>query len=110
MYITFEEANKIRAALRPGADQETRYQAIAILDAAEKKQHEKNEKSMAYIQAKRKENRLYARPKESWLITFDLPEGKKNFERVGDIDEVLAKLKKEYPGYKAIKYRLKTFK
>jgi hypothetical protein len=110
MNITFEEADKIREALKPGADPETRYQAIAILDVAEQKQRIKNEKSMAFIQSKRKENRLYARPKKCWIITFDLPEGKKHFERVGNIDEVLEKLKKEYPGYKAIKYRIKTFK
>lgn len=113
MNITFEEADKIREALKPGATQDKRYEAIGILDVAEQKQREKNAKSIAYIQAKRKENRLYARPKECWVITIDLPEGKKKFERVGDLEEILTKLKKEYPKYtdwEAIKYRIKKFK
>lgn len=110
MNITFEEADKIREALKPGATQDKRYEAIGILDAAEQKQREKNEKTIAYIQAKRKENRLYGRPEKCWIITFDLPGGKKKFERVGEIEEILTKLKKEYPDYKAIKYSLKVFK
>lgn len=110
MYITFEEADKIREALKPGATQDKRYEAIAILDVAEKKQHAKNEKSMAYIQAKRKEDKSYARPKESWVITMELPEGKKILERVGDFDEIRAKIRKEYPDYISLRARLKKGK
>jgi len=69
MNITFEEADKIRAALRPGADQETRYQAIAILDVAEQKQREKNARTVSYILEKRKSDKSYARPKKTEEIT-----------------------------------------
>lgn len=110
MNITFEEADKIREALKPGAKQNERYEAIGIIDRAEEKQREKNAKTIAYIQAKRKENRLYGRPEKCWVITMDLPEGKKTLERVGDIDELLEKLYKEYPSSASFRYRIKTFK
>ena len=110
MNITFEEADKIREALKPGAKQNERYEAIGILDAAEQKQREKNAKTIAYIQAKRKEDKNYARPDSSWVITVELKEGKKTFERVGDIDELRERMKKQFPNFKAIKYYKRTFK
>ena len=64
MNITFEEADKIREALKPGAKQNERYEAIGILDRAEEKQREKNARTIAYIQDKRKADKSYARPKK----------------------------------------------
>ena len=63
MNITFEEANKIREALKPGAKQNERYEATAILDAAERKQREKNARTVNYILERRKSDKSYARPK-----------------------------------------------
>lgn len=63
MYITFEEADKIREALKPGATQDKRYEAIAILDVAEQKQREKNARTVNYILERRKSDKSYARPK-----------------------------------------------
>ena len=65
MNITFEEANKIREALKPGATQDKRYEAIAILDAAEQKQREKNARTVNYILERRKSDKNYARPKKT---------------------------------------------
>lgn len=62
MYITFEDADKIREALMPNAAQDKRYEAIGILDAAEDRQRKKNERTIRYIQDKRKTDRSYARP------------------------------------------------
>lgn len=61
MNITFEEADKIREALKPGATQDKRYEAIGILDAAEKKQREKNARTVNYILERRKSDKSYAR-------------------------------------------------
>ena len=63
MNITFEEANKIRQALQPGAKQNERYEAIGILDRAEAKQREKNARTVNYILERRKSDKSYARPK-----------------------------------------------
>lgn len=65
MYITFEDANKIRVALLPGATQDKRYEAIGILDAAEQKQREKNARTVNYILERRKSDKSYARPKKT---------------------------------------------
>lgn len=65
MNITFEEADKIREALKPGATQDKRYQAIAILDVAEQKQREKNARTVNYILERRKSDKSYARPKKT---------------------------------------------
>lgn len=65
MNITFEEADKIREALKPGATQDKRYEAIRILDAAEKKQREKNARTVNYILERRKSDKNYARPKKT---------------------------------------------
>lgn len=119
MNITFEEAKTIRSGIEKLKEaclnanllvDLDAYKALVILEEAEKKQREKNAKTIAYIQAKRKENKNYARPEKCWVITLDLPEGKKVFERVGEVEELVAKLKKEHPEYRAIKYRIKTFK
>lgn len=65
MNITFEEANKIREALKPDATQDKRYEAIGILDVAEKKQREKNARTVNYILERRKSDKSYARPKKT---------------------------------------------
>ena len=65
MNITFEEADKIREALKPGATQDKRYEAISILDAAEQKQREKNARTVNYILERRKSDKSYARPKKT---------------------------------------------
>ena len=65
MNITFEEADKIREALKPGATQDKRYEAIAILDVAEQKQREKNARTVNYILERRKSDKSYARPKKT---------------------------------------------
>lgn len=62
MNITFEEADKIREALKPGASQDKRYEAIGILDVAEQKQREKNARTVNYILERRKSDKSYARP------------------------------------------------
>lgn len=65
MNITFEEAAKIREALKPGATQDKRYEAIGILDVAEQKQREKNARTVNYILERRKSDKSYARPKKT---------------------------------------------
>ena len=65
MNITFEEADKIREALKPGATQDKRYEAIGILDAADQKQREKNARTVNYILERRKSDKSYARPKKT---------------------------------------------
>lgn len=65
MNITFEEADKIREALKPGASTGKILHAISILDAAEQKQREKNARTVNYILERRKSDKSYARPKKT---------------------------------------------
>jgi hypothetical protein len=74
MNITFEEANKIRQAIEKlkttcyeanlPVDLDA-YKALVILEEAEKKQREKNARTIKYIQDKRKADKSYARPKNN---------------------------------------------
>ena len=74
MNITFEEANKIRQAIEKlkttcyeanlPVDLDA-YKALVILEEAEKKQREKNVRTIKYIQDKRKADKSYARPKNN---------------------------------------------
>lgn len=46
---------------------------------------------------------------KTWIITFDLGNEEKTFEKIGDnVDDLILELKKQFPKYRAIIFHVKN--